>query len=258
MAVPPTAGRALDHVVIAVEDLDAARAALIAIGFNVQPRGGHPSFGTLNHTMMLASGYFELLAIGTRRPENDYLAGHLARGGGLVGLAFASSDVAATERRLHAAGVATAPIASFARPVSRNGATGEARFRTLTVGVPLGFDGYAFFCEHGTPELVWLPGSTLHANGAQHILSALVRADGTAPAAALAALADPGTVGPVPALAPEGRLTIAVDRLPDPDAARSAGFAVRSDAAGCMMTHPALGAVALVLSPAPPQVVGAA
>jgi hypothetical protein len=55
---------ALDHVVIAVPDLDAAAAALAArTGLGSTAGGRHPGFGTANRIVPLGSAYLELVAV---------------------------------------------------------------------------------------------------------------------------------------------------------------------------------------------------
>lgn len=55
---------ALDHVLVAVADLDAAGAALEArFGLASAPGGRHPSFGTANRIVPLGSAYLELVAV---------------------------------------------------------------------------------------------------------------------------------------------------------------------------------------------------
>src|SRR5690606_22549475 len=58
---------ALDHVVVAVPDLDAAAAELERAGFYVTARSDHP-FGTSNRLVMLDGTYVELVAV--TRPES--------------------------------------------------------------------------------------------------------------------------------------------------------------------------------------------
>jgi Glyoxalase-like domain len=55
---------ALDHVLIAVSDLDAAGAALAGrTGLRSVPGGRHPGFGTANRIVPLGPAYLELVAV---------------------------------------------------------------------------------------------------------------------------------------------------------------------------------------------------
>lgn len=54
----------IDHCIILVRDLAAARLAWEAMGFRTSPIGRHPDhMGTANHTIMLADTYLELLGV---------------------------------------------------------------------------------------------------------------------------------------------------------------------------------------------------
>ena len=54
--------RAIDHLVLCVNDLDAAIAAYVELGFTVTPRAIHP-FGTGNALIQLDGMYIELLSV---------------------------------------------------------------------------------------------------------------------------------------------------------------------------------------------------
>ena len=47
------------------------------------------------------------------------------------------------------------PPSAFHRPVNLDGETRDAKFRTVTVCSEVFLGGRVYFCEHGTPELVW-------------------------------------------------------------------------------------------------------
>ncbi|MEQ9568159.1 MAG: VOC family protein, partial [Pseudomonadales bacterium] len=54
--------RSIDHLVLCVNDLDAAIAAYRQLGFTVTPRANHP-FGTGNALIQLNGMYIELLSV---------------------------------------------------------------------------------------------------------------------------------------------------------------------------------------------------
>jgi catechol 2,3-dioxygenase-like lactoylglutathione lyase family enzyme len=58
---------AIDHVVLAVADLDAAVDRYRALGFDVEPGGRHEGFGTRNAIVPLERTYLELLTIEDER-----------------------------------------------------------------------------------------------------------------------------------------------------------------------------------------------
>ncbi len=53
----------LDHALVGVRDLEAARAAYARLGFTLTPRGSHIGWGTANYCIMFARDYVELLGI---------------------------------------------------------------------------------------------------------------------------------------------------------------------------------------------------
>src|SRR5260221_857701 len=116
-------GRAIDHVVLAVRDLDGAAARYEQLGFTLTPRASHDDrMGTTNRLAQFRSrSFIELLEVD--RP--DKLAAHdlsrvppffsfgdhnrlaLNEREGLSILVFASDDARADIRRFEAAGLST-------------------------------------------------------------------------------------------------------------------------------------------------------
>jgi catechol 2,3-dioxygenase-like lactoylglutathione lyase family enzyme len=113
----------LDHIVIAVADLDAARRTAIALlGRSPSWSGSHPGLGTRNVLFRLENGYVELLAPDRERERagegvfgarlEKWLGEH---GPGLYALALGTRDAEAESARLRAAGLrAGEPAAGLA------------------------------------------------------------------------------------------------------------------------------------------------
>lgn len=83
------AGHALgiDHLVVAVRDLDAAREAYAALGFTLTARGRHsPPMGTGKHCIMFGRDDVELLGVLTPTELNRPFRSLLERGRGRSGL----------------------------------------------------------------------------------------------------------------------------------------------------------------------------
>jgi catechol 2,3-dioxygenase-like lactoylglutathione lyase family enzyme len=147
----------IDHVVIAVRDLDAAAATFGALGFMLTPRGLH-SIGSQNHCIMLGSTYIELLAAPLAHPWLDHYRRFLERqGDGLAAIALSTDDADRTYAELKEHG-ARAPM-----ELSRPAQGGVARFRLVQIQDTL------FVCQHLTPELVWRPEWQKHASGATEL-----------------------------------------------------------------------------------------
>ncbi|MEK9722382.1 MAG: VOC family protein [Rhodospirillaceae bacterium] len=158
----PSADR-LDHAVIFVKyGMDAAEALFAGLGFTLTPRGYH-SHGSHNHLMMFGTDYLELLGIpeGEEIERKDLMAAQV----GINGLVFKTGDIDAIYARFQAAGFAGDPPRAFHRPLEVDGETKEARFKTVTARADAFPGGRVYFCEHGTPELVWRPEWQSHANG---------------------------------------------------------------------------------------------
>lgn len=98
----------LDHVIVAVSDLDAATRTLgTLLGRGPSWRGAHPGQGTANALFRLSNTYVELLAPSGGGGHGDALRAHLAaRGDGLLGLAFRVRDADGFVHRLRDRGVA--------------------------------------------------------------------------------------------------------------------------------------------------------
>jgi hypothetical protein len=160
----------IDHCIVLVNDLDAARERMQSLGFKPAPRGVHSDhMGSHNHCVMLERGYFEVLAIRIPTERNQRWRDVLARREGLAAIALQTSDARAAQTFFHANDVAASDIVDFARPVEFDGVVGEARFTTVTLPgevapVPM------FLCQHHTPEFVWREEHLSHPNGVRGVL----------------------------------------------------------------------------------------
>lgn len=158
----------IDHCIILVRDLAAARIAWEALGFRTGPIGRHPDqMGTANHTIMLADTYLELLGVLKETEANTRWRSALARREGLVAVAMRVLDPEAAHAAMAGRGASPEAVRSWGRAVQlAGGGAAEARFKTFqlrdeaTPGLRL------FFCHHLTPLSTWSPGSTEHANTA--------------------------------------------------------------------------------------------
>lgn len=180
----------LDHVVVAVRDLDAAAAGWRALGFTISPRGTHSAhMGSGNYTIMFGEDYLELLGVLVPTPHNAPMRAFLDGREGLERAAFTTDDAAAGVAELQARDIAaTGPIA-FGRPVTLpGGGEAEARFNVFQWPLEARPGGLRIFaCEHLTRENVWIPALQSHANAVSRIIRVEVLA--AAPAGAAAAMA---------------------------------------------------------------------
>jgi catechol 2,3-dioxygenase-like lactoylglutathione lyase family enzyme len=135
----------LDHVILAVRDLDVASATLVGLlGRRPSWRGTHPGLGTRNALFRLENTYLELLSPGGEGPVAERLRARLGRAGeGLLGLAFGTADADAARTALAARGLGPGPVAAGR---GREEASGQEREW-------LGF-GLAEGATRGVPILV--------------------------------------------------------------------------------------------------------
>jgi catechol 2,3-dioxygenase-like lactoylglutathione lyase family enzyme len=176
--------RPIDHLVLAVRDLDAARETYGRLGFTLTPVARHP-FGTANSLAQLDGSYLELLAVvdpaavpeptETRFSFGAFNRDYLKEREGLSMVALQSSDAAADRTDFEKHDLPVYEPFRFERTakgpdgVERKVAfslayTSDARTR--------GNAGF-FACQHHHPENFWRPAFQHHANGAVRVDSAV-------------------------------------------------------------------------------------
>lgn len=175
--MPQHAIEGIDHVLVAVRDLEAARERWQKLGFTLTPRGRHIGWGTANYCIMFERGYVELIGIVDAAQFTNNLDAFLAEREGLLGLAFASGDSARTHAALAAAGLHPEGPKDLRRALELP--EGEVMPAFSLVFLPPeetpGFS--AFFCQHLTPELLRRPEWLRHDNGARALTAVTVVAD---------------------------------------------------------------------------------
>lgn len=163
----------IDHVVILVDDLNAAIEQYQALGFDVESGGRHPRF-TENALVSVGDGsYLELIAFyETEGAEQHRWHKYLASGGGLVDYAVGTGSVESQMETARERGVAyDGPNAGArTRPDGR-----ELRWKTAT---PAGGDtaGLPFLIEDVTDRDLRVPGGSgvAHPNGVEMIETLVV------------------------------------------------------------------------------------
>lgn len=168
----------IDHVLVAVADLDAAAERWRRLGFALTPRGGHPQWGTANRCIMFAADYLELIGAVGKGAKADQLAGLVRdRGAGISGLALASADAAATAAALRRAGVAVGEPQALSRVIESP--EGSVRPEFAVLDLPSGTlpGTAAIVSQHLTPELMRRPEWLEHPNGAVAVVSLTIVTD---------------------------------------------------------------------------------
>ena len=150
----------IDHIVIAVPDLAAARKSYAALGFTVVEGGRHP-VGTHNALIAFGDGsYIELIAFYEASPSHKWW-GPLQKGGGLVDFCMQTDDLLGDTAAFRKAGVAIDDPA----PLSRVRPDGYQLKWVLSIPRH-GHRGVApFLIQDETPREERIPRRHTHANG---------------------------------------------------------------------------------------------
>lgn len=160
----------LDHIVVAVHDLDKTIADYTALGFNVLRGGSHPGRNSHNALVVFADGaYFELIAFKAPSPDERWWRQLDAHGEGIVDFALLPPDTAATVARAAGRGLQLqGPLdGGRLRP------DGE-RLQWQTARSPT--QDLPFLCGDITPRGLRVPegDARVHANGALGVSSLAV------------------------------------------------------------------------------------
>lgn len=185
----------VDHVVVAVGDLDEAADAFDSIGFRPTATSHHP-FGTANRLIMLADIYVELVAVTDgSKTESSAFARFVAEaiGEGRFGpimVVFRTTDTTGDRVRLETLGLPVSEPLRFGRDaIHADGSVTRVEFETLFTHV--GSDRVdAFYCQHLTPESMWHPSDQIHPNGATSLIEIGMDDPGTTIVSRVAAMAD--------------------------------------------------------------------
>ena len=152
----------LDHIAINVKDkMDEAYQLFSELGFTLTPRGYH-SLGSINHSMVFKNDYLELIGIPRGQPitRPELKKAEI----GINGLVFKSNDIKKTYQHLLNNQLSNIPPRKFSRPVDINGIENEAKFETVSIKDNVFKAGRIYFCDHLTPNLVWIPDYISHQN----------------------------------------------------------------------------------------------
>ena len=176
--------RPIDHLVLAVRDLDAARATFQRLGFTLTPVARHP-FGTMNSLAQFGGSFLELLTVaepgaipagdGTHFSFGAFNRDYLEGGEGLSMLVLKSADAAADRADFAAHDLRVYEPFGFERiATGPDGSERKVAFSlTFTSDSRLKRAGF-FTCQHHYPENFWKAEFQRHANGALGIASAVM------------------------------------------------------------------------------------
>ena len=152
----------LDHIAINVkENMDEAYKLFSELGFTLTPRGYH-TLGSINHSMVFKNDYLELIGTPKGKPVTrpELKKAEI----GINGLVFKSDNIKKTYQHLINMKLSNFPPRYFSRPVEINGIEREAKFETVSIKDNIFKAGRVYFCNHLTPNLVWIPEYKSHKN----------------------------------------------------------------------------------------------
>jgi len=179
--------RAIDHLVLAVNDLEAAREAYRRMGFTLTPPAQHP-WGTANSLVQLHGNFLELLAVAEPEkipaPEpgrfsfGAFNQVFLKRRQGLSMLVFQSSDARRDQAEFVERGLQTYEPFGFSRQAKLpDGNLKTVAFSLAFVTEPRMPEAAFFTCEQHAPEFFWKPEYQRHANGARAVVEVVMLAN---------------------------------------------------------------------------------
>lgn len=182
--------RRIDHLVLAVRDLDRAAQFYDRLGLKVGARNRHP-WGTENRLVQFATSFLELISLapGADVPPHApgqfsfgaFLRDYLARREGLAMLVLDTGDARADAARFAAAGIGDFAPFFFERKGRRpDGSETHVAFTLAFAADPALPEAGFFTCEQHFPEAFWNPALQDHPCGAADVAEVVLSL--TAPA----------------------------------------------------------------------------
>ncbi len=175
--------RRIDHLVVAVRDLDAGADLYRRLGFQVGARNRHP-WGTENRLVQFASSFVELITVGedaaaipAHAPRafsfGAFVRDILKAREGLAMLVLDSADAQADAERFATAGIGDFEPFFFERTGRRpDGSEARVAFTLAFAADEAAPEAGFFVCQQHVPENFWNPAYQNHPNGATTIAAA--------------------------------------------------------------------------------------
>ena len=167
----------LDHIGVAIKDLERGRAAFARLGFTLTPRSihrGSPTpgapvvpFGSGNHCAMFHEGYLEIVGLIDPTIFSN-IKPMVARYEGAHIVAFGVESADATYTKLAGRGIPIEPARQLERDAAygpRNNELRRAAFRNMYFDQTQYPEARLLYIEHLTRDVLWQPHLLDHANG---------------------------------------------------------------------------------------------
>jgi len=168
----------LDHIGVAVRDLDAGRDLFQRLGFHLAPRSHHRGsrapgapiepWGSANHCAMLQRGYVEVIGL-TDPDKFSTVRGMLDSYEGAHIVALQGESVDAAHRELRRLGVAVDEPRDLERMAAYGPEGTDSRrvaFRNMYMTRSIFTEARLQYTEHLTRDVMWQPHLLEHPNGA--------------------------------------------------------------------------------------------
>lgn len=183
--------RHIDHIVVAVQELDGAADVYRRLGFQVGVRNRHP-WGTENRLIQFGSSFIELITAGRNVHQiaphqerhfsfGEFVRDYLGQREGIAMIVLSSTDAEADARRFAEQGIGNFEPFFFARKATRpDGSEADVAFTLAFAKDPAAPEAGFFVCQHHFPENFWDRSFQRHANSAREIAAVtLTSADPT-------------------------------------------------------------------------------
>ncbi|MBL8386073.1 MAG: VOC family protein [Burkholderiales bacterium] len=177
----------INHVGMAVRDLGTAARCYEAMGFQLTPYSPHSGawkpgeavkpLGSGNRCVMLPHNYLEILASENPRQPAERIEAFLRHHQGAHIICFNSEVPDAIDARLRAAGLRTSGVIPLQREIDTPDGVRTAKFQRVQFAPDDSPEGYIQVARHLTPEYIYQPRYTAHANGCTALSDTIVVAD---------------------------------------------------------------------------------
>lgn len=178
--------RRIDHLVLAVRDLDAAADLYRKLGFQVGQRNRHP-WGTENRLVQFRTSFLELITVGDdpaaipphgpgRFSFGAFVRDYLGKREGFAMFVLDSTDAKADAAMFAEEGIGRFEPFFFERKGRRpDGSETRVAFTLAFASDPALPDASFFVCQQHCPENFWNPAFQVHPNGATGIGSVTLK-----------------------------------------------------------------------------------
>jgi hypothetical protein len=177
----------VNHVGIAVHDMDAAARVFESLGFLLTPLSAHKGalspeasvapLGSANRCAVFANDYLEVLTHADASRPDPRQTRFLSRHEGAHIICHATNDTEATDRRWRASGIPTSGVIPLQRDVDTPEGVRTARFERVQIDAADAPEGLMQAARHLTPDYIHQARYCAHPNGVTGIAETLIVAD---------------------------------------------------------------------------------